>query len=61
MLRRIRLIIKLQKKTYAVVKRIREWRQNKLKIFEPIVKPKNKRLEGGRGKPLERKIRKLIN
>ena len=29
----------------VAVKRIREWRQNKLKIFEPTVKPKNKRLE----------------
>ena len=27
-------------------------RQNTLKIFEPTVKPKNKRLEGGGRKPL---------
>ena len=25
----------------VAIKRIREWRQNKLKIFEPTVKPKN--------------------
>ena len=35
----------------VAVKRIREWRQNKLKIFEPTVKPKNKRLEVCRGEP----------
>ena len=32
---------------HVVVKQVREWRKNKLKIFEPTVKPKNKRLEGG--------------
>ena len=31
----------------VAVKRIREWRQNKLKILEPTIKSKNKRLEGG--------------
>ena len=25
----------------VAIKQIREWRQNKLKIFEPTVKPKN--------------------
>lgn len=34
-------------------KRITDWRQSKFKIFEPTVKPKNKRLEGGGRKPLE--------
>ena len=38
---------------FNVVKRIRKWRQNKLKVkVEPkTVKPKNKRLEGGGRKP----------
>ena len=38
---------KAVEKFNVAVKQIREWRQNKLKIFEPTVKPKNKRLEGG--------------
>ena len=37
----------------VAVKQIKEWRQNKLKIFEQTVKPKNKRFEGGGGKPLD--------
>ena len=37
----------------VAVKRIREWRQNKSKIFESTTKPKNKRLEGGGRKPLD--------
>ena len=39
-------------KFHAAIKRIREWRQNKLKIFELTIKPNNKRLEGGGKKPL---------
>ena len=42
---------KAAEKFYFSVKRIREWRQNKLKIFEPTVKPKNKRLKSGGRKP----------
>ena len=34
---------KAAEKLHVAIKRIREWRQNKLKIFEPTVKPKNKR------------------
>ena len=44
---------KAGEKFNVAVKRIRKWRQNKLKTFEPTVKPKNKRLEGGRRKPLD--------
>ena len=44
---------KAAEKFHAAVKRIREWRQNKLKIFEPTIKPKNKRLKGGGKKPLD--------
>ena len=44
---------KAAEKFNVAVKRIREWRQNKLKIFEPTVKPNNKRLEGGGRKPLD--------
>ena len=43
---------KAAEKFRVVVKRIREWRQNKTKIFEPTIKSKNKRLEGGWRKPL---------
>ena len=43
---------KAAEKFHIAVKRIRERRQNKLKILEPTVKPKNKRLEGGGRKPL---------
>ena len=46
------VIIKLPKKFHVFVKRIRERRQSKLKIFEPTLKPKNKKLERGRRKPL---------
>ena len=42
---------KAVEKFNVAVKQIREWRQNKLKIFEPTVKPNNKRLEGGERKP----------
>ena len=52
MLRRV-VIIKLQKKFHVVVKGIRERRQSKLKIFEPSLKPKNKKLERGGRKPLD--------
>ena len=38
---------KAAEKFHVAVKRIREWRQNKLKIFEPTAKPQNERLEGG--------------
>ena len=44
---------KAAEKFLVAVKRIREWSQNKLKISEPTVKPKNKRLEVGGGKPLD--------
>ena len=44
---------KSAEKFNVAIKRIRDWRQNKLKIFEPTVKPKNKRLEGGGRKPLD--------
>ena len=47
---------KTAEKRHVVVKSIREWRQNKLKIFEPIVKPKNKRLEGSARKPLDQRL-----
>ena len=47
---------KAAEKFLAAVKRIRQWRQNKLKIFEPTIKPKNKRLGGGgQGKIFSRK------
>ena len=35
---------------HVAIKGIREWRQNKLKIFEPTVKPQNKRFKGCRKK-----------
>ena len=44
---------KASEKFHVAIKWIREWRQDKLKIFEPTVKPKNKRLEGGGRKPLD--------
>ena len=44
---------KVAEKIYVAVKRIREWRQNKLKIFEPTLKPKNIRLEGDERKLLD--------
>ena len=44
---------KVAEKFHIAVKRIREWRQNKLKMFEPTVKPKNKGLEGGGRKPID--------
>ena len=47
---------KAAEKFHVAVKRISEWRQNKLKIFETTVKPKNKRLEGGGRKPLDLKL-----
>ena len=47
---------KAAEKFRVVLKRIREWRQNKLKIFEPAIKPKNKRLEGGERKPLDQQL-----
>ena len=40
---------KAAEKFHVTVKRIKEWRQNKLKIFEPTVKPK----KGGERKPLD--------
>ena len=42
---------RVAEKFHVPVKRIKEWRQNKLKIFEPTFKP-NTRLEGGGRKPL---------
>ena len=47
---------KTAEKRHVVVKSIRGWRQNKLKIFEPTVKPKNKRLEGSARKPLDQRL-----
>ena len=35
---------------HVAIKGIREWRQNKLKISEPTVKPQNKRFKGCRKK-----------
>ena len=46
---------KFAEKFHVAVKRFTEWRQNKLKIFEPAVKPKNQKLEGDR-KPLNLKL-----
>ena len=51
---------KAVEKFNVAVKQIREWRQNKLKIFEPTVKPKNKRLEGGGRKPLDLQENQLV-
>ena len=42
---------KAAEKFHVAVKRITEWKQYILKIFEPPIKPKNKRLEGGGRKP----------
>ena len=47
---------KAAEKFLVAVKRIREQRQNKLKILEPTIKPKNKRLEGGGRKPLDQQL-----
>ena len=47
---------KAVEKFCVAVKWIREWRQNNLKIFEPIIKPKNKRLEDGGRKPLDQQL-----
>ena len=44
---------KAAKKFHVVVKGIRERRQSKLKIFEPSLKPKNKKLGRGGRKPLD--------
>ena len=44
---------KATEKFHVALKQTREWRQNKLKIFEPTVKPKNKGLESGGRKPLD--------
>ena len=51
MLRRIVII-----KFHVVIHR-REWRQNKLKIFESTVKPKNKKWEAGGRKPLDLQLK----
>ena len=47
---------KAAEKIYVAFKRIREWRQNQLKIFEPTVKPINKRLEGSGRKPQDPRL-----
>ena len=52
---------KAAEKIYVAFKRIREWRQNQLKIFEPTVKPINKRLEGSGRKTTRPTIRKPIS
>ena len=44
---------KTAKKFCVTVKRIREWRQSKLKIFEATIKPRNKRLKARRRRPLD--------
>ena len=51
---------KAAEKLHVAIKRIREWRQNKLKIFEPTVKPKNKRLQGGGRKLLDLHLKKQL-
>ena len=52
---------KAAEKFHVAVKRIRERRQNKLKTFEPTVKPKNKRLEGCGRKPLDLQLENQLN
>ena len=49
---------KAAEKFCVAVKRIKEWRQNKLKILEPTIKPKKKRLKGGGRKPLDQQLEK---
>ena len=44
---------KAAKKFRVAVKRIKEWRQNNLKIVESTIKSKNKILEGGGRKLLD--------
>ena len=44
---------KVAKKFHVAVKRIKEWRQNNLKIVESTIKSKNKILEGGGRKLLD--------
>ena len=59
MLRRI-IIIKAAEKLHVAVKRIREWRQNNLNIFERIIKPKNKRLQRSGRKPIDQQLEKQL-
>ena len=51
---------KTAEKFHVAVKRIREWRQSKFKIFELTVKPKNKRLEGGGRKLLDLQLKNQL-
>ena len=51
---------KTAEKFHVAVKRTREWRRNNLKIFKPIIKPKNKRLEGGEGRPLDQQLQNQL-
>ena len=47
---------KAAEKLCVAIKRIIEWRQNNLNIFERIIKPKNKRLQSGGRKPLDQQL-----
>ena len=47
---------KAAEKFHVAVRKVWEWRQNKFKIFKPIIKPKNKRFEGGARKPLDQQL-----
>ena len=51
---------KAAEKLSVAVKRIREWRQNNLNIFERTIKPKNERLESGGRKPLDQQLQNQL-
>ena len=51
---------KTAEKLCVTVKRIREWRQNKLKIFEATIKPKNKSLEDRGRRPLDQQLKNQL-
>ena len=51
---------KAAEKFHVAAKRVRKWRQNKLKMFEPTIKPKNKRLKRGGRKPLDLKLQNQL-
>ena len=51
---------KAAEKFHVAVKRIIEWRKNKLKISEPTVKPKNKKLECFGQKKLDLQLENLL-
>ena len=50
---------KTAEKFCVTVKRIREWRQNKLKIFYATIKLKNKRLGDRARRPLDQQLGQL--